>query len=206
MTSARLSKVFRIVALQNSKKTLFVDSKDHSSLAENWKDALSSSAQSSLSLTDLTAHLAKLEAHTVVVDNTSNDQVASFYPSFLQAGLSVVTPNKKAFSSSLDLYKRIIAASTSSPSEPSRKGPLVYGESTVGAGLPILSTLKDLIETGDEVHKIEGVFSGTLSYIFNEWSAVQGEDKKFSDIVKIAKANGYTVCINRDGRCVLFTT
>jgi len=71
----------------------------------------------------------------------------------------------------------------------------MYGESTVGAGLPILSTLKDLVETGDEIEKIEGVFSGTLSYIFNEFSKVEGGDVKFSEVVKIAKDKGYTVSL-----------
>ena len=125
-----------------------------------------------------------------MVDNTSNDDVASFYPQFLQGGLSVVTPNKKGFSASLNLYQQIVKSSSSSPLDGK---PLVYGESTVGAGLPILSTLKDLLQTGDEVRKIEGVFSGTLSYIFNEWSTAQGgSSKKFSDVVKVAKEQGYT--------------
>lgn len=145
-----------------------------------------------MSLPDLTAHLAKEKRHTVVVDNTSNDDVASFYPQFLQAGLSVVTPNKKGFSSSLELYQSIVKASSSGS-----KGPLVYGESTVGAGLPILSTLKDLVETGDEIKLIEGVFSGTLSYIFNEWSTTQRSKKKFSEVVKVAKEQGYTVSIQQ---------
>jgi hypothetical protein len=69
----------------------------------------------------------------------------------------------------------------------------MYGESTVGAGLPILSTLKDLVETGDEIEKIEGVFSGTLSYNFNEFSKVEGGNVKFSEVVKVAKDLGYTV-------------
>ena len=69
----------------------------------------------------------------------------------------------------------------------------MYGESTVGAGLPILTTLKDLISTGDEIVKIEGVLSGTLSYIFNEWSTPTSDgSKKFSQVVKIAKDQGYT--------------
>ncbi len=80
----------------------------------------------------------------VVVDNTSSDVVASLYPHFLSRGLSVVTPNKKAYSSSLELYKQIFTASTES-------GTKVLYESTVGAGLPIVSTLKDLIQTGDKV-------------------------------------------------------
>lgn len=63
----------------------------------------------------------------------------------------------------------------------------------MGAGLPIIQTLKDLVATGDEIEKIEGVFSGTLSYIFNEFSKPEGGDVKFSEVVKVAKDKGYTV-------------
>lgn len=188
-TIATLAKTISIVALQNSKKTLLLDSSTKLD-ASQWKSQLANSSTAAMTLPNLTSHLAKLDKHTVVIDNTSNEEVAFFYPSFLEAGLSVVTPNKKGFSSSLDLYQKILKASSSSETG---KGPLVYGESTVGAGLPILSTIKDLLETGDEIHKIEGVLSGTLSYIFNEWSTPQGSNKKFSDIVKIAKEQGYTV-------------
>jgi hypothetical protein len=187
-TVTSLTKTISIAALQNSKKTLLLDASSTLD-ARDWKSQLANSPTSALSLPDLTSHLSKLDRHTVVIDNTSSEDVASFYPSFLRAGLSVVTPNKKGFSSSLELYKEIVAASTSG----TNKGPLVYGESTVGAGLPILSTIRDLLETGDEIHKIEGVLSGTLSYIFNEWSTPDGSEKKFSDIVKIAKEQGYTV-------------
>lgn len=177
------------MALQNSKNTLLLDSANPLKASE-WKTQLANSTTSALSIPDLTAHLSTLDKHTIVVDNTSNDDVASSYPAFLRAGLSVVTPNKKGLSASLELYKDILEASSSSKQS---RPPLLYGESTVGAGLPILSTLKDLLDTGDEVHKIEGVFSGTLSYIFNEWSTPQGSTKKFSEIVKIAKEQGYTV-------------
>jgi homoserine dehydrogenase len=191
-TVANLKKTFAIVALQNSKKTLLIDPKTADSNAlSDWKTKLTNCSQSALPLPELTSHLSKLENHTVVVDNTSNDDVASFYPNFLKAGLSVVTPNKKAFSSSLELYKQILEAAAT-PSTSTGRTPLLYGESTVGAGLPVLSTLKDIIETGDEVVKIEGILSGTLSYIFNEWSTPKGSTKKFSEIVKIAKEQGYT--------------
>lgn len=190
---APLAKTFTIVALQNSKKTLLLDSL-HPLDTSKWKAQLAESSTSALSISELTSHLAKLDRHTIVVDNTSNDEVASSYPTFLEAGLSVVTPNKKGLSSSLELYQDIIKASSGSKQS---RPPLLYGESTVGAGLPILSTLKDLLDTGDEVHKIEGVFSGTLSYIFNEWSTPRGSTKKFSEIVKIAKEQGYTVSRDR---------
>jgi len=74
---------------------------------------------------------------------------------------------------------------------------MVFHESTVGAGLPVLDTLKNLVATGDKIVKIEGIFSGTLSYLFNVFSPSNGpaSDAKFSDIVKDAKAKGYTVSI-----------
>ncbi len=102
--------------------------------------------------------------------------MAAFYPEFLAAGLSVVTPNKKAFSG--------LSSCTATSSSTSRttlpvQGPLVYQESTVGAGLPIISTLTDLVNTGDEITKIEGVFSGTLSYIFNEFSTPKAVTRSF---------------------------
>ncbi|CAO1632044.1 unnamed protein product [Parajaminaea phylloscopi] len=194
-TIPSLASQLHIVCLQNSKKTLLSTPASPISLAPpaDWKSLLANSPTSALALPDLATSLQKIaqesQRHTVVVDNTSNESVANFYPEFLKAGLSVVTPNKKGLSGSLDLYKAILA--NSSP-EAGPRGPLVYGESTVGAGLPILATLKDLIQTGDKVKKIEGVLSGTLSYIFNEWSTPAGGDKKFSEIVKIAKDNGYT--------------
>jgi homoserine dehydrogenase len=116
--------------------------------------------------------------------------------------VNVVTPNKKAFSSRLDLYERILAASLEA-------GTRFLNEATVGAGLPIISTLKDLVATGDkvclivaltscrsqnvQVSKIEGVFSGTMSYIFNEFSSSQDDGPSFSSVVKTAREKGYTV-------------
>ncbi|KAF9652331.1 hypothetical protein BDM02DRAFT_3109335 [Thelephora ganbajun] len=122
----------------------------------------------------------------VLVDNTSSEAVARLYPFFLSRGINVVTPNKKAFSSELTLYEEIVAASL-------KTGTRFYNESTVGAGLPIISTIKDLIATGDKVTKIEGVFSGTLSYIFNEFSDGKSRDgPSFSSIVSVARQKGYT--------------
>jgi len=122
----------------------------------------------------------------VLVDNTSSEDVARLYPFFLNKGINIVTPNKKAFSSELALYEEIVAASL-------RTGARFYNESTVGAGLPIISTIKDLVATGDKVTKIEGVFSGTLSYIFNEFSdGKNGKGPSFSSIVSIARQKGYT--------------
>ncbi|ELU41227.1 aspartate kinase homoserine dehydrogenase [Rhizoctonia solani AG-1 IA] len=173
---ARLAQ-FRIVALSNSKKLLFNPS---GIPVSSWQSELASS-DSKPDLDQLTRSLAELRARgdrVALVDNTSSDAVAGLYPTFLSAGIDVVTPNKKAYSSDLGLYQRIKDASAQS-------GARYLNESTVGAGLPIISTLKDLIATGDKVIKIEGVLSGTLSYIFNEYSKPGGGDSAFSSIVKV---------------------
>ncbi|WWC59660.1 uncharacterized protein I303_102221 [Kwoniella dejecticola CBS 10117] len=145
---------------------------------------------------DISSILSLLASHAdapgIFIDSTGSDIIPSIYPQILGMGINIVTPNKKATSSALSLYQDI--QSKTYPNAPT----LFYGESTVGAGLPILSTLKDLVETGDEIEKIEGVFSGTLSYIFNEYSRVEGGDVKFSEVVKIAKDKGYTEPDPRD--------
>lgn len=132
------------------------------------------------------------DAPGIFIDSTGSEVVPGMYPQILSMGVNIVTPNKKATSGSEELYRQIQAASYPNTSA------MLYGESTVGAGLPILSTLKDLVETGDEIEKVEGVFSGTLSYIFNEFSNTQGSDVKFSEVVKIAKDKGYTEPDPRD--------
>ncbi|OCF45780.1 homoserine dehydrogenase [Kwoniella heveanensis CBS 569] len=145
---------------------------------------------------DWTSIISLLSGHSdgpgIFIDSTGSDIVPSMYTQILSMGINIVTPNKKAASSNQDLWNSIIEKTY--PNSPV----MYYGESTVGAGLPILSTLKDLIATGDEIEKIEGVFSGTLSYIFNEFSKVEGGDVKFSDVVKVAKDKGYTEPDPRD--------
>lgn len=104
----------------------------------------------------------------------------------------MVTPNKKGFSDDLSLWKDIFASAAEGKA-------LVYHESTVGAGLPVLSTLKDLVATGDEVTRIEGVFSGTLSFLFNTFAPASGaSDAQWSAVVAQAKELGYTEPDPRD--------
>jgi homoserine dehydrogenase len=130
----------------------------------------------------------------VLVDNTSNQDVADSYPDFLKKGISIVTPNKKAFSGSYHLWTQIFEAASNG----SGKGGYVFHESSVGAGLPVISTLKDLVETGDDVTKIEGVFSGTMSFLFNSFQPLGGGGGKFSAEVTSAKEKGYTEPDARD--------
>ena len=119
--------------------------------------------------------------HAVIVDCTSSQAVARRYADWLARGIHVVTPNKKANTAALDAYRRLRDLSRVPQ-------PRYLYETTVGAGLPIIQTLRNLIETGDRVLQIEGILSGTLSYLFN---AFDGE-RPFSAILREAKANGFT--------------
>jgi homoserine dehydrogenase len=124
----------------------------------------------------------------VLIDCTASDEVPKHYPRILKENISIVTPNKKGVSGSLKLFNEIQEAIQD------RQARLFY-EATVGAGLPVISTLQDLHESGDSIHRIEGIFSGTLSYIFNEFGS---GDAKFSQVVQQAKEKGYTEPDPRD--------
>lgn len=125
--------------------------------------------------------------HRVIIDCTASSAVASHYGEWLAAGIHVVTPNKKANSGDLATYQALRAAR--------RQGGSHYlYEATVGAGLPVIQTLRDLRETGDEITSIEGILSGTLAYLFNVYDGTRG----FSDIVREAQSRGYTEPDPRD--------
>jgi aspartokinase/homoserine dehydrogenase 1 len=113
--------------------------------------------------------------------------VAGFYDRILSANISIVTPNKKANSGSLERYKKL-------KSTTARRGVKFLYETNVGAGLPVINTLNDLLLSGDKALRIEAVLSGTLNFIFS--SFVEG--KQFSDIVKEAKEKGFTEPDPRD--------
>ncbi|KAI9843130.1 MAG: hypothetical protein M1837_006583 [Sclerophora amabilis] len=180
-----------LIFLSRSSKVLY--SKDYGPLSlQTWEDELAASTLSQLSLAETVQHLSKAPATVILVDNTSSQDVADAYPLFLKEGINIVTPNKKAFSGSHKLWQDIFAAAAG------RGAGQVFHESSVGAGLPVISTLKELVETGDEVRKIEGVFSGTMSYLFNGFAPVGGGGGKFSDEVKKAKELGYTEPDPRD--------
>jgi aspartokinase/homoserine dehydrogenase 1 len=125
--------------------------------------------------------------HTVIIDCTASADIAKRYPDWLAAGIHVITPNKKANSADLPFYRRL--------REARRTGSAHYlYETTVGAGLPVVQTLRDLRETGDEIRSVEGIFSGTLAYLFNTYDG----RTSFSDIVRDARQRGYTEPDPRD--------
>jgi aspartokinase/homoserine dehydrogenase 1 len=125
--------------------------------------------------------------HTVIIDCSADESVAKHYADWLAAGIHIVTPNKKANSAGIEYYESL--------REARRQGGSHYlYEGTVGAGLPVIQTLRDLRETGDQVDSIEGIFSGTLAYLFNVYDG----SVPFSTIVKEAKKLGYTEPDPRD--------
>jgi bifunctional aspartokinase / homoserine dehydrogenase 1 len=125
--------------------------------------------------------------HTVVIDCTASETVARSYRDWFAAGIHVITPNKKANSGDLAYFEAMQAARRAS-------GARYLYEATVGAGLPIIQTVRDLRETGDGIVSIEGILSGTLAYLFNLYDG----EKPFSEIVRDAQQRGYTEPDPRD--------
>jgi aspartokinase/homoserine dehydrogenase 1 len=125
--------------------------------------------------------------HSIFVDCTASDSIPPHYPKLFQRSIAVVTPNKRGPASELSSYRQLIELSRT------RGTPFLY-ETCVGAALPVISTLRDLITSGDTVHRIEAVLSGTLSFIFN--SVAHGSS--VSEAVREAKDRGYTEPDPRD--------
>lgn len=123
----------------------------------------------------------------ILVDCTSSQQIADLYQNVLQAGVSIVTPNKKGNSGKYEVYKTLKELS-------SGPHPQFHYDANVGAGLPVITTVNELMRSGDDIIRIEGIFSGTLSYLFNTF----GADLLFSDVVREAQIKGYTEPDPRD--------
>ena len=167
----------RVIAISNSRKMHF--NKDGITL-KDWKEHIENGEKA-----DLNAFISKSKSsnlrNSIFVDITANDFVASIYDQFLKENIAVVTCNKIACSSKYDNYKNL--------KNLSRKynAPFLF-ETNVGAGLPIIDTLKHLIASGDKVNKIQAVLSGSLNFIFNNFS----DTYSFHDVVKEAGVQGFT--------------
>lgn len=168
----------RIVGLANSRKMLFEES--GISLSD-WQEKLE---QSDTDM-DIAIFIGKMKemnlSNTIFVDNTASEKISSYYESILDSSISISTPNKIATSSAYLQYQRLKAIAA-------KRGVQFLYETNVGAGLPVISTLNDLINSGDRILKIEGVLSGSLSFIFNSFRP----GASFSAIVKQARELGYT--------------
>ena len=144
----------------------------------HWRDAMAAVPTSGVDLDAMTAFVqSDAYPHTVIIDMSSSEDVAARYPEWIKRGIHIITPNKKAGSGPIDRYRRI------------QSGPAHFlYETTVGAALPVLHTLRDLRRTGDIVTGIEGILSGTMAYLFNAYDGT----RPFSEIVREARDLGYT--------------
>lgn len=125
--------------------------------------------------------------HTVFIDCSTSQILPQHYTEWIERGIHIITPNKKAGTAPDPIYQKMMAVGRK------RSKHFLY-ETTVGAGLPIIGTLKDLIQTGDRIRRIEGVFSGTLAYLFWRFDG----SVPFSELVREAKKLGYTEPDPRD--------
>ena len=139
-------------------------------------------------LSSIASHLLDTHMpHAAIIDCSASNAVAEYYPQWLAAGIHVITPNKQAGAGPLDRYEAIRSARA-------HGGARFRYEATVGAGLPVISTLRDLLDTGDELIAIDGILSGTLAWLFNRFDG----SVPFSELVREAHALGYTEPDPRD--------
>jgi aspartokinase/homoserine dehydrogenase 1 len=167
----------RVVAMSNSRKMLFdedgIPLKEWKSLLENGETANQDTFISTVKSLNL--------RNSIFVDITANAAVSETYANYLNQNIAVVTCNKIACSSEYDNYKKLKNLSRQ------YNAPFLF-ETNVGAGLPIIDTLKHLIASGDKVNKIQAVLSGSLNFIFNNFD----ENNSFHDVVKEAGIQGFT--------------
>ena len=174
----------RIRAIARSEKMLIADRQID---LANWREAISASL-TNLDFDQFENHVhADHLPHAVIIDCSASDDVAARYAGWLRRGINVVTPNKKAFSGKQQYYEELRQSAKDGNSH------YLY-ETTVGAALPIVKTVRDLIDTGDQIHSVQGIFSGTLAYLFNIYDG----SKPFSAIVREARDSGYTEPDPRD--------
>ncbi len=179
-----LSLELKIAGLSNSRKMLF---NAEGIKAKVWKDQMENSEMKADIRSFVDQMITMNLPNTIFIDNTASGDVPEYYKEILEASISIVTPNKIATSSSYAHYLDLKNTAKKSNVR------FLY-ETNVGAGLPVISTLQGLINSGDRIEKIEAVVSGSLSYIFNNFDGTV----PFSDLVMEAKKLGYTEPDPRD--------
>ncbi|UPS45392.1 bifunctional aspartate kinase/homoserine dehydrogenase I [Prevotella sp. E15-22] len=163
-----------VVGIASSKKAIF--NRDGIDLS-NYREQLQDSNIANLKNEVIGMNI----FNSVFVDCTASEQVASLYQDFLDHNISVVTANKIAASSAYDNYAKLKQTAM-------KRGVKFLFETNVGAGLPIIGTINDLLNSGDKILRIEAVLSGTLNFIFNTIS----KEIPFSETVRLAKEKGYS--------------
>ncbi|MEQ1796884.1 MAG: bifunctional aspartate kinase/homoserine dehydrogenase I [Lacibacter sp.] len=166
-----------IAGLSNSRKMLI---NENGIDLNKWEELLQNAEAANLEQF-VHAILHKNLRNSVFVDITANAVIADVYASVLEKSIAVVACNKVAASSKLSNYKKLKHLSAE------YNAPFLF-ETNVGAGLPIIGTLNDLMRSGDTIHRMEAVLSGTLNFVFNNYDGT----KPFADVVKQAQDEGYT--------------
>ncbi len=167
----------RVIAMSNSRKMVFDEEGIN---LKDWKSLLEQGSTANVNKFISTAITLNLR-NSIFVDITANYDIAAIYNQFLKQNIAVVTCNKIACSSQYDNYKYLKSLSRK------YNAPFLF-ETNVGAGLPIIDTLKNLIASGDKVNRINAVLSGSLNFIFNNFS----DTYNFHDVVKEAGFQGFT--------------
>lgn len=167
----------RVVGLANSRKMLF---NENGISLDSWKQALDKGDPMRLG-EFLTAIPSRNLRNSIFVDVTANAELAAHYDKLLAKSISVVACNKVACSSSFDYYRTLkdLAREYSVP---------FHFETNVGAGLPVIGTLNDLLRSGDRIKRIQAVLSGTLNFVFNNYNG----QRSFAEVVRQAQDEGYT--------------
>jgi len=174
----------KIIGLANSQRMLLNET---GIPTQNWQTKLTRAKP--LQLQKFVGQILELNLpNSVFVDCTASEEIVPEYNKLLASGVAIITPNKKAASGPLANYRKLNELASNNQTK------FIY-DTNVGAGLPVLSTLRGLVASGDQIVKVEVVASGTLSYIFNTFST---SSAPFSQIVLEAKAKGYTEPDPRD--------
>ncbi len=167
----------RVIGLSNSRKMIF---NEGGLDLKSWKEQLVDGEQASLQGFFEKAKDLNLR-NSIFVDVTANKDVADLYAQYLRESISVVACNKIACSSEFSNYKELKRLSLK------YNAPFLF-ETNVGAGLPVIDTLSNLVASGDKINSIQAVLSGSLNFVFNNFN----DSTKFYDVVKQAAAEGYT--------------
>ena len=168
----------KVMGLSNSKKMILSDTEID---LNDWKSKLDSSDLSSNNDQFLNFSINQNLRNSLFIDNTANADVTINYNNYLKNGIGIVTCNKIACSDNLEKYLELKSLSRN------HNSPFLY-ETNVGAALPIINTLNNLINSGDRITKIEAILSGTLNFIFNNFN----KENSFYEVVKKAVDLGYT--------------
>ncbi len=167
----------RVIGLSNSRKMLI---EEEGVDMNTWKENLAAGEPADLQKF-VNEIINRNLRNSIFVDITANEKVASVYDQLLEKSISVVACNKVAASSAYSNYKKLKDLAREFSSQ-------FLFETNVGAGLPVIATLNDLVHSGDRIHKMEAVLSGTLNFVFNNYTG----SRLFADVVKQAQDEGYT--------------